>query len=330
MPPSGSAPSSVVRPEPPAGWVAVSAATLAASFVLLAFLPAVVYFFNSSFVAYTSLEHDAVALPATLVLGLVLAALALVPRMPRGLIVGACRFTVIYVVMAAVFLPSWTPALDGREHFAGWLSRASIQSHLLLGGLALSTVVVLLRRPEWARSVAQGLFVTALAFVAYVAVSDTKRAGSHTSAALKKDIGRLLTFSGRGDILVVLMDQFQGDVFAELLDEDSGLFQAFEGFSYYPNVTSVSPQTLLALPAIYSGHIYRGGSIKKLYADAYQDSLFVDAERAGYATTLYGSWIFACPAATCVYRSVLLRGLVQSVLSSYLDLMDYGASFSVS
>lgn len=324
MPPSGSVASSFARPEPPAGWGAVLAATLAAAFVLLAFLPTVVYYFNSSFVEYTSVEHNAVALAATLVLGVVLAALALVPRMPRGLIVDACRFTVIYVVVAAVFLPSWTPALDGLEHFAGSLSRASIQSHLLLGGLALSIVVVLLRRPEWARGLAQGLFVTTLAFVAYVAVSDTKPAGSHTDAALTKDIGRLLTFSGRGDILVVLMDQFQGDVFAELLDEDSALFQAFEGFSYYPNIISVSPQTLLALPAIYSGHLYRGGSIKKLYVDAFQDSLFVDAQRAGYATTLYGSWILGCPAATCVRRPVLLRGLVESVLASYLGLVDYG------
>ena len=324
MPPSGSAASSSARPEPPVGWGAVLAATLAASSVVLVFLPTVVYFFNSSFVEYTSLEHDAVALPATVALGLVLAAPALFPRMPRGLIAGACRFTVIYVVVAAVFLPSWTPALDGREHFAGSLSRASIQSHLLLGGLAVSNVVVLLRRPDWARGLAQGLFVTALAFVAYVAVSDTKPAGSHTSAALTKDIGRLLTFSGRGDILVVLMDQFQGDVFAELLDEDSGLFQAFEGFSYYPNITSVSPQTLLALPAIYSGYIYRGGSIKKLYVDAYQDSLFVDAQRAGYSTTLYGAWFFGCPAATCVSQPVLLRGRVQPVVASYLGLVDYG------
>lgn len=324
MPPSGGAASSFASSEPPAGWGTVLAATLAASFVVLVFLPTLVYFFNSSFVEYPSLEHDAVALPATVALGLVLAALALVPRVPRGVIVGACRFTVIYVVVAAVFLPSWTPALDGREHFAGPLSRASIQSHLLLGGLALSTVVVLSRRPDWARGLAQGLFVTALAFVAYVAVSDTKPAGSHTSTGLTKDTGRLLTFSGRGDILVVLMDQFQGDVFAELLDEDSALFQAFEGFSYYPNITSVSPQTLLALPAIFSGHLYRGGSIKKLYVDAYQDSLFVDAQRAGYSTSLYGSRFFDCPAATCVNRSVLLRGLVQSVLDSYLGLVDYG------
>ncbi|MGH8472346.1 MAG: hypothetical protein ACREVJ_07835, partial [Gammaproteobacteria bacterium] len=205
------------------------AATFAAAFVLLVFLPTLVYFFNSSFVEYASLEHDAVAFPAALVLGLVLAALTLVPRMPRDPIVGVCRFTVIYVVVAAVFLPSWTPALDGRERFALSLSRASIQSHLLLGGLALSTVVLLLRWPDWARGLAQGLFVTALAFVAYVAVSDAKPPGSHTSAALTKDIGRLLSFSGRRDILVVLMDAFQGDVFAELLEEDSELFQAFEG-----------------------------------------------------------------------------------------------------
>jgi hypothetical protein len=62
MPPSGSAACFFARPEPPTGWGAVLAATLAASFVLLVFLPTVVYFFNSSFVEYTILEHYAVTL----------------------------------------------------------------------------------------------------------------------------------------------------------------------------------------------------------------------------------------------------------------------------
>jgi hypothetical protein len=87
MPPSGSAARSFARPEPPTGWGAVLAATLAASFVLLVFLPTVVYFFNSSFVEYTILEHYAVTLPVTLLVGLAVAAITIIPRAPRGLLV---------------------------------------------------------------------------------------------------------------------------------------------------------------------------------------------------------------------------------------------------
>jgi hypothetical protein len=164
MPPSGSAARSFARPEPPTGWGAVLAATLAASFVLLVFLPTVVYFFNSFFVEYTILEHYAVTLPVTLLVGLAVAAITIIPRAPRGLLVAACRFIVTYIVIAAVFLPSWTPALDGREHFADSLSRASIQSHLLLGVLATGIVILLWRRPASASVLGHAMFVTAMVF----------------------------------------------------------------------------------------------------------------------------------------------------------------------
>ena len=324
MPPSGSAARSFARLEPPTGWGAVLAATLATSFVLLVFLPTVLYFFNSSFVEYTILEHYTVALPVTLLVGLALAAIAIIPLAPRGLLVAACRFIVTYIVVAAVFLPSWTPALDGREHFPDSLSRASIQSHLLLSVLATGIVILLWRRPASASVLGHALFVTAMVFVAYVTVSDTKPAGSHTGELLKEDIQRLLTFSSQRNILIVLMDQFQGDIFAELLEEDRALFQVFEGFTYFPNITGVAPHTRLAMPAIYSGRLYEGGSIRKLYADSYRDSVFLDAQRAGYSTALYGHHSFGCPAQTCIHRSLLLKGLAESILASYLGLMDYG------
>lgn len=306
------------------GSIAVLCATLPAASALLLFLPSIVYFFNSSFVEYTILEHYAVALPVALLVGFALFAIGLIPRAPRGLLIGACRFIVTYIVIAAVFFPSWTPALDGREHFADNLSRASIQSHLLLGVLATGVIILLLRRPASARVLGHAMFVTAMVFVAYVAISDTKPAGSHTGELLKEDIQRLLTFSSQRNILIVLMDQFQGDVFAELLEEDRALFQGFDGFSYFPNITGVAPQTHLAMPAIYSARLYQGGSIRELYADSYRDSVFLDAQRAGYSTALYGHHALGCPAPTCVDQPLLLKGLAESILASYLGLMDYG------
>jgi hypothetical protein len=245
MPPSGSAARSFARPEPPTGWGAVLAATLAASFVLLVFLPTVVYFFNSFFVEYTILEHYAVTLAVTLLVGLAVAAITIIPRAPRGLLVAACRFIVTYIVIAAVFLPSWTPALDGREHFADSLSRASIQSHLLLGVLATGIVILLWRRPASASVLGHAMFVTAMVF-------------SRTS--------RYRTRSQRGD-----------------------LFR-----------TAV-----------------RGGQHTKTRRRLVSRQR-VPRRAACWVLALYGRHSFGCPAQTCIHRPLLLKGLAESILASYL------------
>ena len=294
------------------------------AFVVLIFLPAIVYFFNAAFVEYPLLDHYAFSLPLALLIALVPPALGLIPYAPRRLLLAACRFIVIYVVIAAVFLPSWTPALNGNEQFAEGLSRASIQSHLALGMLAVGIVIALWRWPDRARVLSQAIFVTALGFVGYALIADPKHEERQIRARTEQDIERLLTFSSRRNTLIVLMDSFQGDLFAELLDEDRDLAERFDGFVYYPNVTAVAPITLGALPAIYSGRIYTGGPLREFYKDVYRDTIFSDARKAGYSTVLYGHYYFGCPAESCVKLPVLLKGLDRPILASYLGLLDYG------
>jgi hypothetical protein len=295
------------------------------AFVVLIFLPAIVYFFNAAFVEYPLLDHYAFGLPLALLVALVPPALGLIPRAPRRLLLAACRFIVIYVVIAAVFLPSWTPALDGNEQFAEGLSRASIQSHLALGMLAVGIVIALWRWPDRARVLSQAIFVTALGFVGYALIADPKHEERQIRARTEQDIERLLTFSSRRNTLIVLMDSFQGDLFAELLDEDRGLAQRFDGFVYYPNITAVAPITLGALPAIYSGRIYTGGPLREFYEDVYRDTIFSDARKAGYSTVLYGHYYFGCPGTeSCVKLPGLLKEVDRPILASYLGLLDYG------
>ena len=294
------------------------------AFVVLIFLPAIVYFFNAAFVEYPLLDHYAFGLPLALLIALVPPTLGLIPRAPRRMLLTACRFIVIYVVIAAVFLPSWTPALDGNEQFAEGLSRASIQSHLALGMLAVGILIALWRWPDRARVLSQAIFVTALGLVGYALIADPKHEERQIRARAEQDIERLLTFSSRRNTLIVLMDSFQGDLFAELLDEDRDLAQRFDGFVYYPNVTAVAPITLGALPAIYSGRIYTGGPLREFYKDVYRDTIFSDARKAGYSTIVYGHYYFGCPAESCVKLPVLLKGLDRPILASYLGLLDYG------
>jgi hypothetical protein len=94
----------------------------------------------------------------------------------------------------------------------------------LLGVLATGIVILLWRRPASASVLGHAMFVTAMVFVAYVTISDTKPAGSHTGELLKEDIQRLLAFSSQRNILIVLMDQFQGRYIRRVVRGGQGAF----------------------------------------------------------------------------------------------------------
>lgn len=61
-------------------------------------------------------------------------------------------------------------------------------------------------------------------------------------------------FSSKGkNVIAVLLDGLQGDVFWEVVQNDPDLLQAFDGFTFYRNGMGVARTTYLSLPAIWSG-----------------------------------------------------------------------------
>jgi hypothetical protein len=210
------------------------------------FLPTVVYFFNSFFVEYTILEHYAVTLPVTLLVGLAVAAITIIPRAPRGLLVAACRFIVTYIVIAAVFLPSWD---------LPWTAASILQ---------------------------------------------TASAAPRSNPTCCSACWRQVSSSCYGD------DRLRRASSAMPCSSPQWCSRVRHDIGHE------------ASEAIYSGRLYEGGSIRKLDADSYRDSVFLDAQRAGYSTALYGRHSFGCPAQTCIHRPLLLKGLAESILASYL------------
>jgi len=74
--------------------------------------------------------------------------------------------------------------------------------------------------------------------------------------------------SGR-NIVHVVVDNFQTDVFTEIVAEQE-LEEAFDGFVLYPQNTAVAPHTSLALPGIFSGRVYDGSTSANSY---YRESM---------------------------------------------------------
>jgi hypothetical protein len=166
-----------------------------AAFVVFAFLPAVVYFFNTAFVEYPLMDHYVFAFPIAVLIFVIPLAVAVIPRAPRRLILSVCRFVVTYIVIASIFFPSSTPALDGEEQFADILSRASIQSHLVLGILAVAIITALSRWPDQTKTLSHAMFAAAIAFVAYTVIPGSKQEDPDAGDLVKQDIERLVTYS---------------------------------------------------------------------------------------------------------------------------------------
>ena len=69
------------------------------------------------------------------------------------------------------------------------------------------------------------------------------------------DSGRF-TFSPDRNVIILVLDTFQTDLFQELLDDDPALIERFPGFTYFRNAISGYPTTAAAIPLILSGRYY--------------------------------------------------------------------------
>ncbi len=67
----------------------------------------------------------------------------------------------------------------------------------------------------------------------------------------------LFQFSSRQNVIHILMDAFQSDIFQEIIEEDPDIYSnALNGFTFFRETTGSFPTTKMSIPAIFSGKIY--------------------------------------------------------------------------
>lgn len=71
-------------------------------------------------------------------------------------------------------------------------------------------------------------------------------------------------FSEKKNIIVLVLDAYQSDLFLESVEVDSALQKALNGFTYYPDTVGAYPGTLLTIPVLLTGMFYTNES--PLYA----------------------------------------------------------------
>ena len=77
--------------------------------------------------------------------------------------------------------------------------------------------------------------------------------------------------------LYILLDEVYGGSADEILRSDEDLAEAFEGFTFYSNVAGIYPTTIVSVPAILGGELYRNQQpVKDYLAGAFSNSALLN------------------------------------------------------
>ena len=73
--------------------------------------------------------------------------------------------------------------------------------------------------------------------------------------------------------LYILLDEVYGGSAMEILRSEEGLADSFEGFTFYSNVAGIYPTTIVSVPAILGGELYRNKQpVRDYLAEAFSNS----------------------------------------------------------
>ena len=154
-------------------------------------------------------------------------------------------------------------ALDGRGvdwdrfYLFGWLD-ISIWFLFLIGAYVFhSKISKILVFACWAMIALQTIPVT------YTYISGKS---SHTDVVPIKSspAEQILGYSSSQNVIHIVFDSLQTDVFMELLKEEN-MEKDLEGFVFFKGNAGVAPLTSFSLPAVFSGNAYNGDTLPSTY-----------------------------------------------------------------
>ena len=252
---------------------------------------------------------------------LLAAAVALLPaglrRFAGPLLVGLAA----YAWIRSGFFPGPSVNLDGSRltadlstGLAGLLVPVTGGVFLAWLGTRRPRVVTTLLAVPLAGSLVQSLGTAASAWHA-------RPASSRAAAAA------ILEWSRNGNVLILILDSLQSDVFADVLEAEPRLRDELDGFHYYRLASSNGPTTYLSLPTIHGGRPYEPGeTMAQFYREAvYEGSVLNRLAQAGYRTS-YARGYGGCPnaVASCMAALELARSRLEVTTGEASELLDLG------
>jgi hypothetical protein len=157
--------------------------------------------------------------------------------------------------------------LDGRN--LDWDEHQLIIWIDVLAWLVLVVVLVLVARKNSGFVIKGASAIFVLQLVA-TGVELAQAPVDQSDTPKSSDLETILGFSKNDNILHIVSDGFQSDVFEELIADPELKEQynrSFDGFTYYRETLSMFPYTRFSIPAFLAGKIYSNEQVKNEYID---------------------------------------------------------------
>lgn len=298
---------------------ATAAAALLCGLVFL-FKPAQMFDANAPFLYFGFVQIALVLVPLFIVMFVAIAWLASRggPRLQRAAaaILGGIALA---AWINATFVASPGGALDGRNLLLLFDEERVRLNLLLCAGLAAGGVAIAWCFPLLARRFFAALFAVLAVQAAWIGATDDHswRAQGATQ--------RLAALSSEKNVIVILLDAFQSDFLAEMVEREAELARVFEGFTYFANAVGTAPTTYLAMPAIHSGIPYREGEgLRDTYRrSVVEGSFMARLARNGYDAMLVNPILNYCPEGVlCDDEGALVYGRVKTLAEAAALLVD--------
>jgi hypothetical protein len=127
-------------------------------------------------------------------------------------------------------------------------------------------------------------------------MTGVQTAGAEVAGTIKEyeiDEASKYSFSRDRNVILVVLDEAQSDVFAEIVQADENYARIFAGFTYFPDAVAASNYTALAVPALLTGRLYDNSVPKDRYMqEAFlgESSLLAILKRSGFQVEIF-PWV---------------------------------------
>ncbi len=282
------------------------AAIFSASLIFLVVIiqnPASIFAGNVDEFSLNTVDYFGLLIPAFIVAAIALSLPALILR---------GRYLAIYALLLTfIALQIWAYSnllvvnfgqLDGGKFDFSFINRLWLLEVIFLTA-AFSGLIFLYK--NYARQVSYFLITLNIIVVAAVAI----QLGFNFQSGRKfteVDNQAIYRVSETKNVLIILMDQFQSDIFADLVQNNESFRNELEGFTFFPDTLGVAPTTRLTMPSVHSGEFYRTGPrLAHFYKNRVVRGSFLNAlSDSGHEVVLVSPPLLGCPRKAALCKAV--------------------------
>lgn len=254
---------------------------------LLIFIPSNIYFYNTSEFNYYYYELFVAALIIVIIINIIIfPVLIFIKKQKSGIV--SIIFALSVLIWIQGYLLNWNYGIeDGRITEISKLTK-NITFDTSVWIIFIAAFYILRKKISKKLAVNYSIFMILIQLfsVIYMFYSYETRFSFKEYIV---DNQKTFTFSKQENVILIMLDSFQSDIFKEIISEDKTYGELFGDFTYYPDTTGGYPYTESNVSLMMTGAYYKNNEAFENYKEKtfLNDSVPANLKKKGWNVFIY-------------------------------------------